>query len=199
MHLKVKTLEVKGIPIVKVSNLNQGLIKNNNWVYLDVNMYDNFNKYQLKEDDVVISTVGSWKNNPNSVVGKCCIIHKENEGNLLNQNAVIVRSNTECLSQKYLGYILNSLKFQSYIEGCAQGSASQASITLKDIRNYMVDIPDINIQNKTTKILNSLDKKIELNNQIKNNLYKITSKLYEHIFVTNRSEEWKKICADGYC
>ena len=189
---KSKDFRSKGIPIVKVSNLNQGLIKNNNWVYLDVNMYDNFNKYQLKEDDVVISTVGSWKNNPNSVVGKCCIIHKENEGNLLNQNAVIVRSNTECLSQKYLGYILNSLKFQSYIEGCAQGSASQASITLKDIRNYMVDIPDINIQNKTTKILNSLDKKIELNNQIKNNLYKITSKLYEHIFVTNRSEEWKK-------
>lgn len=61
MHLKSKDFRSKGIPIVKVSNLNQGLIKNNNWVYLDVNMYDNFNKYQLKEDDVVISTVGSWK------------------------------------------------------------------------------------------------------------------------------------------
>ena len=175
---KSKDFRSNGIPIVRVSNLNQGLIKNNNWIYLDVNMKDKFNKYELKEDDAVISTVGSWKNNPNSVVGKCCIIHKGNEGNLLNQNAVIVRSKTVCLSQKYLGYILNSFKFQSYIEGCAQGSASQASITLRDIQNYMVDMPHISIQNKITKILDSLDKKIELNNQINNNLQEIAKAIF---------------------
>ena len=71
---KSKEFRVSGIPIVKVSNLNEGLIDNNKWVYLDINMYDRFKKYKLKEDDAVISTVGSWKNNPNSVVGKCCII-----------------------------------------------------------------------------------------------------------------------------
>ena len=175
---KSKDFTTKGIPIIKVGNLNNGLMEGDNWVYLDKSKFDKYQKVTVRQDDVIISTVGSWASNPNSVVGKCCIIPKENENNLLNQNAVIVRSCSKEVLQKYLGYVLKNEEFKNYIVNCAQGSASQASITLKDIKNFKVNIPVLILQQKVIKILASIEKKIKLNNQINNNLLEMINTQY---------------------
>lgn len=167
---KSKDFYAKGIPIIKVGNLNSGLEENGEWCYLAETEKDNYEKYKVMENDIIISTVGSWPTNPASVVGKCCIIPKKFEGCFLNQNAVIVRSKSELLEQKYLNYTLKNKKFKNYIEGCAQGSASQASITLEDIKNFKIDLPNIITQRKITSILSNIDKKIEVNNQTNDNL-----------------------------
>lgn len=161
-----------GIPIIKVGNLNSGLKKSGEWFYLDEKEKNSYLKYAVRENDAIISTVGSWPSNPASVVGKCCIVPKRNENNFLNQNAVIVRTKSNILEQKYLNYILKSDKFKNYITGCAQGSASQASITLEDIKKYKIYLPDVSIQKYVSKILYNIDQKIEINNQINDNLFK---------------------------
>ena len=68
--------------------------------------------------------------NPNSVVGKAVKVPNSLEGALLNQNAVKIIS-TEGLNNKFLYYVLRDNSFKSYIINTAQGSASQASITLE--------------------------------------------------------------------
>ena len=170
---KSKDYKSRGVPIIKVGNLNSGLKKEGEWFYIDECEKENYLKYAVKDYDAVISTVGSWLTNPSSVVGKCCIITKKNEGNLLNQNAVIVRTKEKKLEQKYLNYVLKSNKFKNYITGCAQGSASQASITLEDIKRYIISLPEIKYQKYISEILEKLDKKIELNNQINDNLLNV--------------------------
>lgn len=172
----------KGIKIVKVSNLNGDIYNDSQYVYVDKTEKDLYRKYELKENDVVINTVGSWENNPNSVVGKVSIIPKYLNNELLNQNAVILRSKDDICLQKYLGYMLKSNRFKNYIVSSAQGSANQASITLNDIGAYKVNIPNSNIQNKIVKILDCIEKKIELNNQINDNLQDFARLLFENKF-----------------
>lgn len=168
-----------GIKIVKVGNLNSNMSESSEWYYIDESEFETYKKYQIKDDDVIVSTVGSWENNPNSKVGKACIFFDVKERLLLNQNAVIIRTNNnEILRQKYLKYLIYNKSFGDYIIGCAQGSANQASITLNDIRNFRVEIPDIKIQDKIISILDSITLKINLNNEINNNLHELCNNMY---------------------
>ena len=168
---KSSSFTSKGIKIVKVGNLNSNMSESSYWYYIDESEFEAYQKYQIKDDDVIVSTVGSWENNPNSKVGKACIFFDVKEKLLLNQNAVIIRTNNnEILRQKYLKYLIYNKSFGDYIIGCAQGSANQASITLNDIRSFRVEIPNIKIQDKIIAILDSIILKINLNNKINNNL-----------------------------
>ena len=91
------------------------------------------------------------------------------------------------VEQKYLNYILKSNNFKNYIAGCAQGSASQASITLEDIKRYKIFLPEIKYQEYISGVLDCIDKKIELNYQIIDNLQKLINNLYIKYFVNSSS------------
>ena len=80
-----------GIKIIKVSNLNQYRFDDNSCVFISPILAEQFSRYSLVEDDIIISTVGSWPTNPESVVGKVCRVPKIINGSLLNQNAVRLR------------------------------------------------------------------------------------------------------------
>ena len=54
----------------------------------------------------------------------------------------------------------------------------------KDIvENFEITVPDMNTQLKIVKILDDINGKLELNNKINNNLYKISQKIYNQWFV----------------
>ena len=179
---KLDDYKSSGRRIVKVSNLNQDIYDESKYVYLDLSEVEKHKDVILKKSDIVISTVGSWPNNPNSVVGKVTRIPQYLDGSLLNQNAVIFRGNNE-VSQDFLYYLLKDDLFTNYIIGTAQGSASQASIKLTDIMNYPVHLPSLPIQQKIAAILSSLDDKIELNNKINENQEQQAQALFKSWFV----------------
>lgn len=179
---KLDDYKNSGIRIVKVSNLNQDLYDETKYVYLDPSEFNKYEDVSLKYFDIVISTVGSWPNNPNSVVGKVTKIPRYLEGSLLNQNAVIFRAN-KFVRQDFLYYLLKDEKFFNYITGTAQGSASQASIKLVDIMNFSFNLPPLPTQQKIAQILSSLDDKIELNNKINANLEQQAQALFKSWFV----------------
>ncbi len=106
-------------------------------------------------------------------------------------NLIWIKDFDKKVDNEYLFIYLNSLKFKNELEKIAIGS-TQRAITIIELKKIKINLPSIEIQKKMVKIYKGLDKKIELNNQVSENLYEITSKLYEHIFITNRSEEWKK-------
>lgn len=201
---KLDDYKSAGIKIVKVSNLNQDIYDISKYVYLDPSEETKYEDVKLRYSDVVISTVGSWPNNPNSVVGKVTKIPKFLEGCFLNQNAVIFRAN-DLARQDYLYYLLKDDKFMNYITGTAQGSASQASIKLVDIMNYSFLLPPLPTQQKIAAILSSLDDKIELNNKINTNLEQQAQALFKNWFVDfepfggKMPEEWKEIPLEELC
>ena len=171
-----------GVKIVKVSNLNQKRFDDDCCVFILPSLANNYSRYSLKEDDIIISTVGSWPTNPESVVGKVCRIPKRINGSLLNQNAVRLRTK-DGFDQKFLYYLLTNSCFSSYIANTAQGSANQASITLDDIRSFSFMSPDRKGQEDISTLLNTLDDKIECNRRINENLEQQAQALFKSWFV----------------
>lgn len=174
-----------GRPIVKVSNFSNDSVKWTELIFVPEDIALQYARYELKTGDVLIQTVGSWPNNPMSVVGKTVRVPKQVNGALLNQNAVkLVPSST--LDGSFLFYLLRDKKFGAYIVGTAQGAANQAAITLESIRAFTFALPPIEQQRRIASILSAYDDLIENNTRRIAILEEMARRLYEEWFVRFR-------------
>src|SRR5690554_7844035 len=85
---KSKDYQGSGVPIVRVSNFTDNSIDISDLKFVSTEVAQDSQKVELKTDDVVIATVGSWPKNPASIVGKTICVPKEVDGALMNQNSV---------------------------------------------------------------------------------------------------------------
>ena len=175
----------EGHPIVKVSDFTQNSIDTDSLTKIPEEIAEKYIRYSLHEGDVVIQTVGSWPNNPASVVGKCIRTPRSANMALLNQNAVRLDPNNK-IEKSFLYYALKSPEFSSYIVGTAQGAASQAAITLDAIREHGMNLPPLPAQRKIAAILSAYDELIENNLRRIKILEEMAQNLYREWFVKFR-------------
>ncbi len=135
-----------GVPLVKVSNFTEDSIDTQNLICISEEIAQQYKKHKLDSNDIIIQTVGSWASNPKSVVGKVIRVPRQAQKSLLNQNAVKLIPEIP-LNETFLYYLLKRNDFKNYIIGCAQGAASQASITLDSIREFKFLLPSIELLN----------------------------------------------------
>ena len=90
----------------------------------------------------------------------------------------------------YLLYLLkNSLKeIKRKSSGTVFDSINRIELEEIDVVDF-----DEKIQNKIIKILSKFDEKIELNNQINDNLLKLNNQLYEEYFINNVDENTNEV------
>lgn len=172
-----------GIPVVRASNFTQESIEKDNIVYID---YDkSYERFILNKRDVLCQTVGSWLNNPNSLVGKVVRVPHYLDGAYLNQNIVKIIP-IEGLNNDFLFYRLKVEDYKHYCVDNAQGAANQASITLKTIRRFNFTLPNLEIQEKIADVLSTYDELIENNNRRIEILEKTAEEIYKEWFVRMR-------------
>jgi len=131
-----------GIRVIRVSDTTYDSISDNDSVFIDRDVSKLYSKWALKEHDLIISTVGSKPPTYDSLVGRVVIVGKKYEGSLLNQNAVLLRSNDKNPKTQVL--LLNHLRTKKYIlhiESIFRGNANQASITLNDLFSFQIALP----------------------------------------------------------
>ena len=83
---------------------------------------------------------------------------------------------------KYLYYALNNKKMHDAMLNAASGT------TIPDLKHSSfydleIPLPEISIQKKIAKILDNICDKLKLNNEINNNLYELSQKIYNRWFV----------------
>jgi len=173
-----------GIAVVRVSNLTSDSIDILDLKYVSDEVASNKSNFKLFYNDVVIATVGSWPKNPASVVGKVIKVPKKCDNFLLNQNSVRFRvKSNNSNDQLFLYYLLKSKVFSDYIISTAQGSANQASITLKDIYAFEFNCPSSFERKQIAQILSLLDGKSEVNQQTNQTLEQMAQALFKSWFV----------------
>ena len=178
--------------IVRVSDTTENSININSCNKIKTENVIGLDDYRLNTNDIVIATVGSWADNPNSIVGKVikvpCFAHNA----LLNQNAVRLRGIHDKIKQNFLYYILKNEDFSSYLLLAAQGSANQASITLKDIFGYLFNLPPLPEQQAIASVLSALDDKIDLLQRQNQTLEQMAATLFRQWFIEEAKEDWEK-------
>jgi len=98
------------------------------------------------------------------------IIYRQPEKPALLSSIAILRCNTEKITPEYLYYLLRTPAFRKDVkENYGSGSAIPR-IILKDFRRMPVRYPSLPLQRKIVAILKDIDQKIQVNDQINDNL-----------------------------
>ena len=174
-----------GVPIVRVTDFTLDSISDNDLKYYPISEKQNYLDFELHEKDVIIQTVGSWQNNPASVVGKVVHVPYFLEGALLNQNAVKLIPN-DFIINDFLYYRLKTDEFKGHVIGEARGAANQASITLDTIKSFTFFLPPLETQQRIASILSAYDDLIENNQKQIKLLEEAAQRLYKEWFVDLR-------------
>lgn len=133
-----------------------------------------------KIGDVLVAKDGSYL--------KEIFVNKRDNKKAILSSIAIFRPNTSIILPEYLCYLLKSPKVYNYTRNnCVSGSALPR-IILKSFKNIPIEIATIENQTKIVNILSKLDKKIQLNNQINNNLYELSRTIFNEIY--KKSENW---------
>jgi type I restriction enzyme, S subunit len=160
---KSKDYTKNGVRIIRVSDTTFTSIKNNNPIFINKDDAKHYRKWELLEDDLIFSTVGSKPPMYDSLVGRAIIIDRKHQGCLLNQNAVRIRIKSKTKLKQIL--LLNHFRTKRYIqfiEEIYRGNANQASITLNDLFKFLIPQPKSKEeQNMIAQILSNADELIK--------------------------------------
>ncbi|MBF6631202.1 MAG: restriction endonuclease subunit S [Comamonas sp.] len=181
---KSKDYSDNGIPLIRVSNFHEDTLSPNDLKFLPRKIAEENKSVELKFSDIVVATVGSWPNNPSSVVGRVISVPKWSAGALMNQNSVILRAkDSDFYNQRYLFYCLKTKDFSNHIISKAQGSANQASITLDAIFSFPIFWSDYSHRQSVASFLTNIDDRITLLRETNTTLETIAQALFKSWFV----------------
>ena len=116
-------------------------------------------------------------------IGIATYIADDFEDVLLGYHCALITPNPAVVDGKYLNAFMHTRYIQKYFENNASGSGQRYTLSNDTISNIPVLLPSIEVQHIIGKLLADLDRKIELNKQINDNLEAMAKQLYDYWFV----------------
>lgn len=116
-------------------------------------------------------------------IGVATYIADDFEDVLLGYHCALITPNPAVVDGKYLNAFMHTRYIQKYFENNASGSGQRYTLSNDTISNIPVLLPSIEEQHIIGKLLADLDRKIELNKQINDNLEAMAKQLYNYWFV----------------
>ena len=172
-----------GHPYIRVRDLNNKrlLELDNSYEYVDNETQKVISKYTVKAGDVVLSIVGT--------IGLVAIVGRTLDGANLTENCVKL-SSFHGVNRDFLYYYLRSDCGQQEIR-CGTVGAVQAKLPIKNIQNIAINLPDYTTQERIASLLLSIDRKIELNQKINDNLEQQAVTYFQELFINNANPMWQ--------
>ncbi|HHF6634663.1 TPA: restriction endonuclease subunit S [Haemophilus influenzae] len=156
---KTENYKDSGIRIIRGLDLSAHSIKNNtDSVFIAISEYTKYQDWEIQENDIIITTVGSKPHLIDSAVGRAIFVDKEKIG-LLNQNLLILR-NIKKETNSFIYANLLTQKFYKYIETIQRGNANQSNITVNDLLDFSLFCPPHKEQTTIGNFFRRLDSQI---------------------------------------
>jgi len=165
--------EISDNKYIRVRDINNGSIDSSMVQYITDEAAEKLERYRVKIKDVIISVVGT--------VGAIAQIDESLDGAYLTENCDNLQVDESICLKDYLKYYLLSADGSKEIIANTVGS-TQPKLPIYGIENFNIKLPNIDNQKRIVKLLNSIDKKIKLNNEINNNLHKYCIDLFNETF-----------------
>ena len=116
-------------------------------------------------------------------IGVATYIADDFENVVLGYHCALITPNPAVVDGKYLNAFMHTRYIQKYFENNASGSGQRYTLSNDTIGNIPVLLPSVEEQHTIGKVLADIDRKIELNKQINDNLEAMAKQLYEYWFV----------------
>ena len=163
-HPKSSDYTEKGIPFIMVSDITNGRINYNTCKFISTEQKDSLDKGFSKEGDILLSH--------KATIGLTCIVDNTYPEIVITPQLTYYRVKKD-INNYYLKYYFDSPYFQNILKNWATSGSTRAYLGITAQLKLPILLPDLVIQNKIAKILQTIDKKIELNTHTNNNLLEI--------------------------
>ena len=173
-----------GVMFLNSESIKNGVIDESAVNFISEKKYSEIKKGRIRKSDVLITTRGNG-------VGNVSFVDTDKKG-LINAQMLILRTNPEEISSKFLFYYFKSKSMQSYINNFASGSA-QPQIPIRDLKQIPLFIFPVEIQQKIAAILSAYDDLIENNKRRIALLEKMAEEVYREWFVRLRFSGHEKV------
>ena len=180
---ETSTIKKQQVVLINTSDVENGKVLNHKYTE-NKNLKGQFKK-RFRKDDILYSEIRP-KNKRFAYVDF-------DASDYIASTKLMVLRNKGNIDNTFLYQLLKSNKIINQLQLLAESrSGTFPQITFNELANVEIEIPNIENQIKISKILTDIDSKIEINNQTNDNLYEITNKLYEQLFVIERQDDWKE-------
>lgn len=166
--------EISDNKYIRVRDINNGSIDSSIVQYITDEAAEKLERYRVKTRDIIISVVGT--------IGAIAQIDESLDGAYLTENCDNLQVDESICLKDYLKYYLLSEYGNKEIIANTVGS-TQPKLPIYGIDNFNIKLPSIDKQKRIVKLLNSIDEKVKLNNEINNNLSEQIKYIYNDIFI----------------
>ena len=146
------------------------------WGYTKTSKMD-YERYKLHKGDSIIARTGN-------TIGVCTYIEDDIES-VYNNGLIRLTAKKELARERFLFYLIRSTDCQDYIQSIAYGTSTQPNMKIKDFLNFDIIVPTLEIQDKIIAIVDKIEKKIQVNTEINNNLEQQLRTIFKAEFTDN--------------
>ena len=134
--------------VMRITNVQQGYISNNNPKYVAIQDNAKLKQFILDEGDILMSLTGD--------VGRVGVIKKNHLPAVLNQRVAKLKITSKAIDKNYLFWFLNSESTRIKIESHGYGAA-QKNVSSKQIELLEIPLPPLAEQQRIASILDKAD------------------------------------------
>jgi type I restriction enzyme S subunit len=159
--------------------INGSNVVNNNidWFgcgYISEERYEESSEIMLKPNDIVMTKDGT--------IGKLAIIRSLEQKTTVASGLFVIRVEDNSIDVDYLYYYFSSFYFKELVKSRIEGSVIP-HLYQKDLVALKLPLPDLSEQKAISKVLRTLDDKIDVNNQINKTLENMAQAIFKQWFV----------------
>ena len=136
-------------------------------------------KFKLKKGQVALTKDSETRDD----IGIPTYIADDFDDAILGYHCALVTPNKDILDGRYLNALLHTDYAKKYFACNASGSGQRYALSVEALNSFPVPIIPLHEQKQIGEIFSALDKKIELNKRINQNLEAMAKQLYDYWFV----------------
>ena len=136
-------------------------------------------KFQLKKGQVALTKDSETRDD----IGISTYIADDFNDVILGYHCALITPNKDILDGRYLNALMHTGYAKKYFACNASGSGQRYALSAEILNSFPVPVIPLQKQKQIGEIFSALDKKIELNKQINQNLEALAKQLYDYWFV----------------
>lgn len=163
-----------GISLIRSQNILDFSFTFDGMVYINEQQAEKLNNVTVESGDVLLNITGDS-------VARVCIVEEKSIPARVNQHVAIIRANKDVVLSSYILYFLQMSK--PYLLQLAAGGATRNALTKGMIEELEIEVPSLEQQRKIVSLIDDIQQKIKINNEINENLEQQAMALFKWWFI----------------
>ena len=183
-NIKVSCFVDSGVPVLNGSNLDDFSLSEKAFRYVTREKADSLNKANAHRGDIVITHRGT--------LGQIVFIPQDSRYDryVISQSQFRVRCNDKVLPEYLVYYFHTPIGQHKLLSNASQVGVPALARPSSTFQQIEVELPELSIQKRVVEIITAIQKKIENNQELNDNLEQQAQSYFQELFVDNADPEW---------